>query len=342
MPFGLGRFSRWTYEFQLKTLPWSYELAYKTLGAAAPIVWGPVVRLMSLPHPAGGEAQLERERDPTPSCRRTRWRRSCSAGCARSSWLRVPVATYLTDFAVHPLWVHPGVDLHLAVSQVSAETAGKRGGHDNRAAGRSSPSASARSRSGRDEMRRRLGIEAARARGARASPGRGVSATSRRRLARSPPPVPYHPITVCGKDDKLRASLLEDGIGGTVLGWTDEMPALMAASDALVENAGGLTAMEAFAAGLPVITFHPIAGHGKDNARYMSGSGVSRYAHDDAELQGRARGGDGPGPRPHRHDRRRQGAVRRRPGRRRRRARVEDQGPTRWSSRSRSRSTAGA
>jgi hypothetical protein len=95
---------------------------------------------------------------------------------------------------------------------------------------------------------------------------------------------PYHPITVCGRDDKLRESLVAAGLGGTVLGWTDEMPGLMAAADALVENAGGLTAMEAFAAGLPVITFHPIAGHGKDNARYMSGSGVSRYAHDDREL----------------------------------------------------------
>jgi hypothetical protein len=94
----------------------------------------------------------------------------------------------------------------------------------------------------------------------------------------------YHPIVVCGKDEKLRASLLERGFNGTVLGWTDDMPALMAAADALVENAGGLSAMEAFAAGVPVISFQPIAGHGKDNAKYMAGSGVSRYAHDAAEL----------------------------------------------------------
>jgi UDP-N-acetylglucosamine:LPS N-acetylglucosamine transferase len=35
-----------------------------------------------------------------------------------------------------------------------------------------------------------------------------------------------------------------------VIGWTDQMPALMSASDAPVENAGGLTCMEAFAVGL--------------------------------------------------------------------------------------------
>ena len=51
------------------------------------------------------------------------------------------------------------------------------------------------------------------------------------------------------------------------------MPALMAAADALVENAGGLTCMEAFAVGLPVITFQPIAGHGKDNAEIHGGLG---------------------------------------------------------------------
>jgi len=46
----------------------------------------------------------------------------------------------------------------------------------------------------------------------------------------------YHPVTVCGRDEKLRSSLVEEALGGTVLGWTDEMPALMAACDALVEN----------------------------------------------------------------------------------------------------------
>jgi hypothetical protein len=63
------------------------------------------------------------------------------------------------------------------------------------------------------------------------------------------------------------------------------MPALMSACDAMVENAGGLTANEAFAVGLPVITFKPIAGHGKDNAEGMAEIGVSRYARDEDELR---------------------------------------------------------
>ena len=99
----------------------------------------------------------------------------------------------------------------------------------------------------------------------------------------------FHPITVCGQDEKLQAELESCGFG-TVIGWTDEMPALMTAADALVENAGGLTCMEAFAVGLPVITYLPIAGHGKDNAEMMARSGVNHYAHDEDELHARLRG----------------------------------------------------
>ena len=93
----------------------------------------------------------------------------------------------------------------------------------------------------------------------------------------------FHPVTVCGRDEQLKAALEKRGLG-TVIGWTSEMPSLMAAADVLVENAGGLTAMEAFAVGLPVITFQPIPGHGRDNARTMEAAGVNRYAHDVAEL----------------------------------------------------------
>ena len=72
----------------------------------------------------------------------------------------------------------------------------------------------------------------------------------------------FVPVVVCGRQERLRRRLSARGTG-IVLGWTDQMPELMAASDVLVENAGGLTAMEALAAGLPVVTYRPIAGHGR-------------------------------------------------------------------------------
>jgi UDP-N-acetylglucosamine:LPS N-acetylglucosamine transferase len=283
VPLRLGGFVRWTYLVQLRLAPWSYDLTYKALGAAAPILWSPVVWLMSIATRRALQAQLRTTRPdaivstyPLASLVLGRMR--------KKGWLRVPVATYLTDFAVHPLWVHPGVDVHLAVSPISAETAARRGGHDNRAAGPLVAEQFRAPRGARDEIRHRLGVgpDERAVLVVAGSWGIGDVGETVRAIAGC---GDYHPITVCGRDEKLRASLVEQGLGGTILGWTDEMPGLMAASDALVENAGGLTAMEAFAAGLPVVTFHPIAGHGKDNAKYMSGSGVSRYARNDAELQ---------------------------------------------------------
>lgn len=297
IPFKLGGFVRWTYLFQLRVLPWTYDLTYKALGVGAPILWGPVVRFMSMSTRRALHRELLRSRPdaivstyPLASLVLGRMR--------KKGWLRVPVATYLTDFAVHPLWVHPGVDLHLAVSPISAETAAKRGGRENQASG---PLVADRFTTGarpasRHEMRRRLGIDDEERAVLVVAGSWGVGDVPLT-VAAIAAAGNYHPITVCGQDEKLFSTLLEEGLGGTVLGWTDEMPALMAASDVLVENAGGLTAMEAFAAGLPVVTFHPIAGHGKENAKYMATSGVSRYAHDDAELADALEEATTPGPR---------------------------------------------
>ena len=62
------------------------------------------------------------------------------------------------------------------------------------------------------------------------------------------------------------------------------MPTLMAAADVLVENAGGLSCMEALAVGLPVVTYLPIAGHGRHNAREMERAGLTVWARSATEL----------------------------------------------------------
>jgi hypothetical protein len=214
----------------------------------------------------------------------------------KKKWLKVPVATFLTDFAVHPLWVHPGVDLHMAVSPVSAETAAKRGGRTNRASGPLVGDQFQAFKPDRDAMRHILGIEPHERAVLVVAGSWGVGDMPSTVRAIAACDAKYHPITVCGKDEKLRSELLAEGLGGTVLGWTDDMPGLMAAADALVENAGGMSAMEAFAAEVPVISFQPIAGHGKDNAKYMAVSGVSRYAHDQRELAEALEDATEPGP----------------------------------------------
>jgi hypothetical protein len=93
----------------------------------------------------------------------------------------------------------------------------------------------------------------------------------------------FVPVVVCGRNDALAAELRRRG-GGLVFGWTDQMPLLMRACDAVVQNAGGLTCMEAFASGVPVLSFRPIPGHGIENAEDMETAGVAGYVRDAQDL----------------------------------------------------------
>jgi UDP-N-acetylglucosamine:LPS N-acetylglucosamine transferase len=287
--FHIGPVLRWFYQVQLRMAPWSYELSYKM----APLLRAPAVMLDTWLTRRKLKRVIKEFRPdavvsvyPLASLVLGRMR--------RKKQLRVPVLTYLTDFAVHSLWVHRGIDRHLAVSEISAEAATSRGGRDAFARG---PLVSEKFRDAtydREAVRTNLGLSP----DDRAvlvvagSWGVGDVVATVEAIGRS---GEFHPITVCGRDDNLRAELEQRGFG-TVIGWTDEMPALMSAADALVENAGGLTCMEAFAVGLPVITFKPIAGHGKDNAEMMARAGVNCYARDEHELATMLRQVTRPGP----------------------------------------------
>ncbi len=70
------------------------------------------------------------------------------------------------------------------------------------------------------------------------------------------------------------------------LGWVTDMPGLLHAARALIDNAAGQTAVQALAAGLPVVGHRPIPGHGADGVRRMAALGVSETAGDAAALLG--------------------------------------------------------
>src|SRR5437588_4157171 len=165
---------------------------------------------------------------------------SLGLGAARQKGrLRIPVATFITDFAVHPLWTHPGVDLHMCVHPQSAEAAATRSGRAATAPGPMVPErfqadlpdrTSARHSLGFDEEERLVLVVAG-------AWGIGDVAKTFDTLLAS---GRYTPVAVCGNNEVLRRKLAARG-RGHVLGWTDDMPLLMAAADALVQNAGGLT-----------------------------------------------------------------------------------------------------
>jgi UDP-N-acetylglucosamine:LPS N-acetylglucosamine transferase len=202
----------------------------------------------------------------------------------RSGRLTAPVLTYLTDFSVHPLWVADGVDVHLAAHAVPAAQARAAGAADVRVCG---PVADPRFRPcGREERERaraRFGLPPHSPLALLVAGSWGVGpvrqvATEVRDCGAAVP------VVVCGRNDALVEQLRTDGIEH-VYGWVDDMPALMHAADVLVQNAGGLTSLEAFAAGLPVASYRCIPGHGLTNAAALDEAGAAVWIRDPADLK---------------------------------------------------------
>lgn len=77
-----------------------------------------------------------------------------------------------------------------------------------------------------------------------------------------------------GRDPHLAAVV--DGVDGEraqAIPFTDRMPELLRAADAVMTNSAGMTTLEAFGAQTPVIMHNVVPGHGMDGARALAGDG---------------------------------------------------------------------
>jgi hypothetical protein len=195
--------------------------------------------------------------------------------------ITAPTMTYLTDPAAHATWCHPGVDHHLTVTDATALDA-RRYGVAARATGPLCAPTFTRTQRSREAVRDELGLP-------RTAPVALLSAGSLGMgdIPRTVRDLLAHPrlrvVVLCGRNARLRRRLGRDE-RVVALGWRDDVSDLMAASDVLVHNAGGLSLTEALAAGLPAITYLPIAGHGRANAEVLAAAGIAPCPRDAREL----------------------------------------------------------
>jgi processive 1,2-diacylglycerol beta-glucosyltransferase len=200
----------------------------------------------------------------------------------RSGQLTVPAITYATDFAVHRHWVAPGVDAHLAPHPVGAAQAQALGARGARVGGALvAPGFRPVAAVAKHEARQKFGLPSGRlALVGAGSWGVGEIEAAAAEIAATGEAVP---VVVCGKNAALKRRLLRRGMRYT-LGWVDDMPTLMQAVDVLVENAGGLMALEGMACALPVMTYRPIPGHGTESAAALAQAGIATWVQDEHRL----------------------------------------------------------
>lgn len=196
--------------------------------------------------------------------------------------LTVPSAVVITDFALHRQWLHSGNDLHLCLTEDIARRVRGALGRPAVATGPLVPDRFHPHPPGEQAWRAHLASGGAPpvllSAGAWGT-GRRLASTARLLAGAGG----YLPVVLCGRDAGLRRRVARLP-HVRALGWVRDMPGLMAASAALVDNAAGQTAVEALAVGLPVVGFRALPGHGVEGVRHMASLGLVDHALDAWQL----------------------------------------------------------
>lgn len=274
-----------SYSRQLASASWSYDLSYEWLarGGAATSAFKSV--LGSFFGPPLARTVAERRPDVVIS--------TYPFGAAAVDWarshrnLQAVTATYIPAFHVHPMWAYPGVDLHFVMYGSAAADARTPGFEQSMKLG--APTVKRRFGAvAKDEARLALGVRddqfvVLMTGGAWALGGIAAGVGALVELG-----LPVHVITVCGRNNllfsELEAQAAREPKLLTVLGYVDNMPELMAASDVVVTNGAGNTVLESLRSGRPVIAFSPLAGHGTASTAELVRRGLALEAADAADL----------------------------------------------------------
>lgn len=197
--------------------------------------------------------------------------------------LRPPSAVFMTDFAVHRQWLHPGNDLYLCLTGDAARDVRRGIPVPVEATGPVVAPAFSAPAAGAARWRRRFEEHTPGRPPVVLSAGAWGAASELDATARLLAGAGFLPVVLCGRNDRLRARLA--GLPGVLVpDWVTDMPGLLRAARVLVDNAAGQTAVQALASGTPVVGYRPLPGHGAEGVRRMAALGVSEAVTDAAGL----------------------------------------------------------
>ncbi|MBY0312370.1 MAG: hypothetical protein K2W85_09895 [Phycisphaerales bacterium] len=204
--------------------------------------------------------------------------------CARVlSWaraegrLRAPLVVCVTDQHPHGVWLVPHADLTLVASETARQAAIDAGMAAERVRVTGIPINPRFSVAGdRAGILREHGLPSDRPIVLLSGGGLGLGGMEDALRAILESATRVHAVVICGKNEALRRGLSalvrersSDGPSCDVLGYTTQMPELMAVADVMIGKPGGLTTSEASARGLPMVLLKPIPGQEERNAQRL-------------------------------------------------------------------------
>jgi UDP-N-acetylglucosamine:LPS N-acetylglucosamine transferase len=274
------------YRVQLRFLPWTYTLVYWLLEHVLPIrvlarrllcLFGsrPLARRIAEHNP-----DVIVSTYPAVTVVLARLRRTKVVDC--------PTVATITDLTGLFFWAQPGIDMHLVMYGESMPSVERIAGQGSVRLVRPLISA--------DFLGPRCPLQARRALGLPEQgrmvivSGGGWGVGDIEGAVRELAGLAEVSSIVClaGRNEQLAQKLrlaFADESRVRVYEFTDEMPQLLAAADVLVHSTGGVTCLEAKAAGTPVVSYGLPVGHARLNTRAMATLELLRLANNTDELR---------------------------------------------------------
>jgi UDP-N-acetylglucosamine:LPS N-acetylglucosamine transferase len=274
------------YRVQLRFMPWSYTVIYSMLEHVWPVRW--LVRRVLYLFGSRSLARHIAEHEPDVVVSTYPVITVVLARLRRTGALHCPAVATITDLTGLFFWAQPGIDTHLVCYGESVAAVERIAGEGSARVVHPLISAEFLTPRSPLESRRALGLPE-RGRMVIVSGG-GWGVGDIEGAVRELCHVPEISSVVClaGRNEPL-ATKLRSSFGAEprvhVYSFTDKMPDLLGAADVLVHSTGGVTCLEAKAAGVPVISYGLPVGHASLNTRAMARLRLLRLANDINELR---------------------------------------------------------
>jgi UDP-N-acetylglucosamine:LPS N-acetylglucosamine transferase len=274
------------YRVQLRFFPWTYTVVYWMLERVAPI--RVVARMLLCLFGSRPLARRINEHEPDVVVSTYPAVTVVLARLRRTQVVHCPTVATITDLTGLFFWAQPGIDTHLVMYGESLSSVERIAGEGSARLVR--PLISSEFLDERSQSASRHALDLPERGRLVVVSGGGWGVGDIEGAVREIASIPDVSAIVClaGRNEQLHRRLSEDFADHPrvqVYGFTDRMPEILAAADALVHSTGGVTCLEAKATGTPVVSYGLPVGHARLNTRAMADLGLLRLANDTDELR---------------------------------------------------------
>jgi processive 1,2-diacylglycerol beta-glucosyltransferase len=199
------------------------------------------------------------------------------------------VVGVVTDFVVHPFWIHRNIDRYSVATAAMRQTLVSRGVMPSRVVVTGIPiDARFATQTSKRRARQVIGVAPEATTLLLMGGGLGIGPLENALVAIDRLDAPVQTVVVVGKNPSLERRLRE--VAKTmrhrvkVVGFISNVYDYMRAADVLVSKPGGLTSSEALVAELPIIMLRPLPGQEERNTSYLEERGVGIRVERSREL----------------------------------------------------------